>query len=196
MSAHRHSPPARALRLCLSLCLLLPPVVSCSTTTPAYHIEISKSRRSLQLKQENLVVKEYFIAHGQGGAGTKRRLGDGKTPLGHYRVAEFREKSKFHFFILLNYPNLLDAWYGYQNEVIDGADFRNIAAAARQRRAPPQSTGLGGYIGIHGIGETTRHKLDIHRAVNWTEGCIALRNDEIMELKELVTIGTPVIITE
>ena len=59
---------------------------------------------------------------------------------------------------------------------------------------PPQNTRLGGYIGIHGVGEVTREKMKIHRAVNWTDGCIALTNKDINTLRKYVSIGTPVII--
>ncbi len=55
----------------------------------------------------------------------------------------------------LDYPNLNDAWYGYKNKIIDSAEFKKIANAYKQRRIPPQDTELGGFIGIHGIGNTT-----------------------------------------
>ena len=161
-----------------------------------YHIEISKSTRTLLVKNEDEIIKEYAISYGKGGKGTKRRIGDNKTPVGNYRIIDFKSDSKFHFFLQIDYPNLLDAWYGYKNEVIDATDFKKIAIAYKNRSVPPQSTRLGGYIGIHGIGESTEEKLQIHRVHNWTEGCIALRNEEVIELKDLVTIGTKVIISE
>ncbi len=195
-SVHKltHSPVLHAARWCAIVWLGM--VSFKAGTTADYHLEISKSQRLLQLKQAERVIREYAIAHGKGGKGTKRRLGDNRTPQGTYQVVKFKADSKFHFFIMLNYPSLLDAWHGYQDHVIDAVDFKNIATAYKHGHLPPQSTALGGYIGIHGIGETTPEKLEIHRVHNWTEGCIALRNDEILELKELVTIGTRVIISE
>ncbi|MGI9229302.1 MAG: L,D-transpeptidase family protein [Gammaproteobacteria bacterium] len=190
----RHPTAALPGFVCLLLCLTL--TQPAATASPAYHIEISKSQRVLQLKQAETIIKQYHIAYGKGGDGTKKRSGDNKTPLGHYKVVEFKADSKFHFFILLNYPNLLDAWHGYQDQVINAAEFRDIASAHKFEESPPQDTGLGGYIGIHGIGKATKEKLDIHQEHNWTEGCIAMRNNEITELRKMVTIGMPVTITE
>lgn len=159
-------------------------------------IEISKATQELRLLQDNAVIKRFHIAYGRGGSGTKRRLGDNKTPVGIYRIVEFRTDSRFHFFMQLDYPNLLDAWHGYRNELINAGQFRAIAVAYKGGKVPPQDTALGGYIGIHGIGELTNEKLDIHQFNNWTEGCIALKNEEINELREFVTLGTRVIIRE
>ena len=92
----------------------------------------------------------------------------------------------------INYPNLLDAWHGYRNGLISASEFRTIAQAYKNTKMPPQNTALGGYIGIHGLGETNVEKLRIHATQNWTEGCIALKNQEIDELRHYVSIGTPV----
>ena len=47
---------------------------------------------------------------------------------------------------------------------------------------PPQKTRLGGEIYIHGGGTSN----------DWTEGCVALENDEMSVLFEAIPIGTPV----
>lgn len=109
---------------------------------------------------------------------------------------DFRPDSKFHYFMLINYPNLLDAWHGYRDKTITPGEFKQIASAYHYNHMPPQNTALGGYIGIHGIGEVTGKKIKIHERYNWTEGCVALRNEEINELRNYVSIGTRVTITE
>lgn len=159
-------------------------------------LEISRSDQVLRVKQDGETIRHYRIAFGKGGKGSKRIAGDNKTPTGIYRIMEFKSDSKFHYFMQINYPNLTDAWHGYKDRVISARQFRDIAAAYRERELPPQNTMLGGYIGIHGIGPLTREKLKIHDMHNWTEGCIALKNDEINELRRYVSIGTPVLITE
>ena len=172
-------------------------IVLCQAAAAApYSIEISKSDRILVVKQNNKIIKKYNIAHGRGGKGTKIRSGDNKTPTGTYRAIDFKTNSKFHFFIQLNYPNPLDAWRGYRNEVISAAEFKQIIQAYKRKTLPPQSTGLGGYIGIHGIGLMSAEKSRIHEAHNWTEGCIALRNEEVNELKKYIALGTKVVIRE
>ena len=68
-----------------------------------------------------------------------------------------------------------------------------IALAEWQGRPPPHDTPLGGMIGIHGIG---RGSLKVHRDFNWTEGCVALDNQQIHALARYVRVGMRVIIRE
>ena len=161
-----------------------------------YQLLISKSEKLLHVVKGERTVRSFNISLGKGGKGTKRRLGDNKTPIGVYKIMDFKSDSKFHFFMQIDYPNLLDAWYGYKNSVITAKDFKRIAFAFKGRQKPPQNTPLGGYIGIHGLGETTDERLQIHEAMNWTEGCIAMTNSEITTLREYVSIGTRVTIRE
>jgi lipoprotein-anchoring transpeptidase ErfK/SrfK len=50
---------------------------------------------------------------------------------------------------------------------------------------------LGGHIGIHGVG---RGDLRIHQQFDWTQGCIALTNEQIEQLQNLVRVGDRVVI--
>ena len=162
----------------------------------SYDIEIKKSQRLLIVREGEEVRMVYRIAWGRGGPGDKQRLGDRKTPVGSYRVIGFNDRSKFDFFIRLNYPNVKDAFYGLKSAVITRMEFDRIIGALRRNTLPPQDTSLGGAIGIHGIGPETPEKLRIHEKLNWTEGCIALRNEEIHELRPYIRIGTRVVIRE
>lgn len=181
--------------LALTVCFIHPgstPVAAASS----YDIEIKKSQRLLIVREGEEVRKVYRIALGRGGPGNKQRLGDRKTPVGTYRVIGFNDRSKFDFFIRLNYPNVKDAFYGLKSAVIARAEFDRIIGALRRNILPPQDTSLGGAIGIHGIGPETPEKLRIHENLNWTEGCIALKNEEIHELRPYIRIGTRVVIRE
>lgn len=190
-----HSSRARSL-FATALLLLCVAAPDAGATDAPVHLEISKKSRELVVRRGDEVVRRYHAAYGKGGAGTKLKLGDNKTPIGVYRIVEFKSDSRFHFFMQIDYPNLLDAWHGYRRELIDAGQFRAIATAHRDSSVPPQDTALGGYIGIHGIGETSAEKLDVHAFENWTNGCIALTNEEITELRSLVAIGTRVVISE
>lgn len=157
-------------------------------------LEISKSNQELLVRKGDRVIRAYHIAYGRGGRGSKRRYGDNKTPDGIYRIVKFKPDSRFYMFMLLDYPNLSDAWHGYKDRLIDASEFREIAVAYRNHDLPPQNTPLGGYIGIHGIGAVTKEKLRIHKFDNWTEGCIALTNKDIADLRKYVSVGTTVVI--
>ncbi len=180
------------LGLCLALCAL------CSAPSGAapYEIEINKSNRLLIVRAGEEVLQVFRVSVGRGGPGDKQQFGDKRTPTGTYQVVGFNESSRFDYFVRLNYPNVKDAFYGLRNEVISRAEFDGIIGALRAGRLPPQHTRLGGAIGIHGIGEETPEKVHIHDRLDWTEGCIALRNYEIHALRAFLGIGTRVVIKE
>ncbi len=137
-------------------------------------------------------VREVFrdIAIGRGGVGKARR-GDGKTPLGTFRVVRIERDSPFRLFFGLDYPNLDHARRAFRRGIIDRLTLRAIERALRAGRMPPADTPLGGNIGIHGLGRADPH---IHRAFNWTQGCIALTNAQIEALRPWVKLGTRVVI--
>ncbi len=161
-----------------------------------YDIEIKKAERVLILRDGRHVMRTFPIALGRGGKGDKLKIGDNKTPIGTYRIVALNDRSQFDMFLRLNYPNVKDAFYGMKDERITRAEFRAILRALRNGRVPPQDTPLGGSIGIHGIGEETPDKLQIHETLDWTRGCIALRNADLHTLRRFVDIGTRVVIRE
>jgi murein L,D-transpeptidase YafK len=161
-----------------------------------FYLEFDKSERLLRVKANGEVYREYRAASGSGGNGDKTHSGDKHTPEGIYRITEFNDQSKFHLFMRLNYPNVKDAFYGLKAGVISRTEFDRIVDSQRNGRPPPQNTALGGAIGIHGVGYETKRKMRIHEKLDWTSGCIALTNSEINELRQLVSLGTEVVIRE
>jgi len=153
-------------------------------------VDIKSDR--LELRHEGKAVDTFDnIAIGVAGAGIKRKRGDGVTPYGSFRITSINRASKFHIFIGLNYPTTEYATRGLAAGVISQKEFDDITAAEREHRLPPQNTTLGGWIGIHGIGQGS---LEIHKTVNWTDGCVALTNRQIEDLVKLVRPGMLVII--
>ncbi len=175
-------------------CLLFVLCYAADAVAARTWLEVSKSNQELLVRKGDRVIRTYHIAYGRGGNGSKRRFGDNKTPTGIYRIVKFKPDSRFYMFMLLDYPNLSDAWHGYKDRLIDASEFREISVAYRNHELPPQDTPLGGYIGIHGIGTVTKERLRIHEFDNWTEGCIALTNSDIADLKKYVSVGTTVVI--
>lgn len=161
-----------------------------------YDIEVKKAERLLIVRDGGEVREVFPIAWGRGGPGDKRQFGDNKTPVGTYRIIGSNDRSRFDVFYRLNYPNVKDAFYGLKNDVISRSEFDRIVRALHHNELPPQNTALGGAIGIHGLGPETPQKLHIQAKLNWTEGCIALRNSDLHELQPYIDIGTRVVITE
>ena len=130
------------------------------------------------------------IAVGASGVGLKYGRGDKKTPTGVFRVGWINERSKFKTFIGLDYPNLDYAKRALKDGRIDALTYEQIRVAWEYGYTPPQDTPLGGQIGIHGVGQGDPW---IHDAgINWTNGCVALNNYQIMELRSWVRKGTRV----
>ncbi len=161
-----------------------------------FEIHVNKQANSLIVLQGKNIIKQYSISIGRGGVGDKKIVGDKKTPIGEYYVTRLKNSEKFHYFFGLNYPNQKDGLIGYKRKLITLSQFKAIKRASINKVTPPQNTRLGGAIGIHGIGKQTKQKLLIHKNINWTEGCIAVENHEVRELKKYIKIGTLVKITE
>ncbi len=146
----------------------------------------------LLVKRQNKTVRTFEnIAIGRGGAGKYRIRDDGKTPIGEFKVAWIGEDSQFHMFFGLNYPNLERIKRAYHSGEIDRRTYYRIWDALALGEVPPQNTKLGGYLGIHGLGS---RDPDMHRQLNWTQGCIALTNRQIEELSRWLKVGTKVVI--
>ncbi|MEZ5593074.1 MAG: L,D-transpeptidase [Gammaproteobacteria bacterium] len=129
------------------------------------------------------------IALGVRGAGLKQRRGDELTPLGSFQVGWFNRASRFDLFIGLNYPNLEYATLAYYDGRINESTYQRIKRALARGERPPQDTLLGGYIGLHGTGAGDP---EVHENFNWTNGCIALTNEQIHRLARWVKPGTRV----
>lgn len=137
-------------------------------------------------------VRFYDISIGRGGAGLLRTVGDAKTPIGEFRVGWVNQDSRYRLFFGLDFPNLEYATRAYESQLIDSSDYYAIRTAVLEGRTPPQNTRLGGNIGIHGVGREGNR--GIHQSFNWTDGCVALTDEQVEVLAQWVGIGTKVII--
>lgn len=131
------------------------------------------------------------IAIGQNGKARNRVRDDGRTPLGTYRINAIRDSSRFYRFFAFDYPNFADARDAVAAGTIDEETFAAIRRAHEHGRAPPQDTPLGGNLGIHGVGNGDAR---VHEDYNWTDGCVALTNEQIDTLTPYVKPGMIVVI--
>lgn len=131
----------------------------------------------------------YNIAIGSAGAGRKYMSGDNVTPLGTFRIGWVNWHSRFKTFYGLDYPNQDYADRAYRAGLISKLDYDSIRYALAMGATPPQDTLVGGSIGIHGLGQGDPA---VHAQYNWTNGCIALDNQQIDRLSRWVNVGTTV----
>jgi hypothetical protein len=120
--------------------------------------------------------------------GPKRARGDQRMPEGDYRIAGPARPSRFHRFLPIDYPAPADAALALAEARIGRTEHDAIVAAHRAGRMPPQTTALGGHLGFHGEGRRWQGE----GALDWTEGCVALRDADIERLGRLAPPGTPV----
>lgn len=128
-------------------------------------------------------ISRYKIALGAEPEGHKVQEGDERTPEGLYKINYKKQDSKFHLALQISYPNKQDK------------------AKAKKLGVDP-----GGSIMIHGLPNNLEKWLagypsylqnwimnggtKYHSLINWTDGCIAVTNNEIEEIWELVDWGT------
>ncbi|MGB0867094.1 MAG: L,D-transpeptidase family protein [Granulosicoccaceae bacterium] len=142
---------------------------------------------------EHPVVYYKNVAWGSGGIGLKQRQGDEVTPVGSFRVRWINRDSKYRLFFGFDYPNPSYANQGLRSGALTPQQHNKIVRAWEREQIPPQTTAIGGSLGIHGLG---RANPEVHAVANWTNGCIALNNTQIEHLAGLISVGTRVVITQ
>ncbi|MCW3127600.1 MAG: L,D-transpeptidase catalytic domain [Bacteroidetes bacterium] len=142
-------------------------------------VYISKLSHTLTLKIDTVTLKEYYCVFGGNPYSDKKYEGDQCTPEGVFHVLSKYPHSDWEKFIWIDYPN---------NE-----SWRKFETNKQQGKLPPNAT-IGGSIGIHGV---PNHRSDlIDNTINWTLGCISLRDEDVNEIYNYVSAGTEVIITK
>jgi murein L,D-transpeptidase YafK len=147
-------------------------------------IVVKKSARRLLLYSGNKLVRTYRVGLGPNPVGDKVREGDRRTPEGDFYIFTRNSKSAFYLSLGLSYPNAAHAKRGLRDGLITSAQYDEIMRALQAKRRPPQNTALGGDIYIHGNGARS----------DWTWGCVALENEDIRELFDVVKVGMTVTI--
>ncbi len=150
-------------------------------------IDVDTSAHTLSVMQGDTIQTVFKnVAIGRYGTTWSKMTKDDKTPLGRFRVGWVNERSRYYRFFGLNYPNLDTAKRALDENRINEETWLSILEAKSMGKTPPQNTPLGGHIGIHGIGRGDR---EIHHEYNWTNGCIALTNEQIDQLGKWIRPG-------
>jgi murein L,D-transpeptidase YafK len=147
-------------------------------------IVVKKAERRLFLYDGTKLVKKYRVGLGLSPKGDKVRQGDRRTPEGDFYIFTRNDKSAFYLSLGVSYPNAAHADRGLRDGLISKSQHDAIMRALKLKKTPPQNTALGGDIYIHGRGASS----------DWTWGCVALEDDDIRELFDVTSVGTPVTI--
>ena len=146
-----------------------PPALPIHAGQSIEKVLVLKSARKLQLISDGKPIKTYRISLGKQPKGPKMREGDKRTPEGLYWVDWRKKSDKFNLAMHINYPNVSDA------------------ATARREGVNP-----GSMIMIHGTPDSEENPEDLFHTLDWTDGCIAMKNYEMREVWNLVQDGTMV----
>ncbi len=131
-------------------------------------------RKMLLCNRYGVPIKKFYVSLGRNPAGKKEKEWDGKTPEGFYFIEWRNRFSDFYLSLKISYPNFEDKLNAY----VKGYN-------------------PGDYVMIHGFPNWAflyPWYQKILKYTDWTNGCIAVSNEEIKEIWDLVDDFTPIII--
>ena len=135
----------------------------------ADRVLVRKSERRLYLMRGTDVLRAYKVSLGLNPGGAKERAGDFRTPEGNYRLTRRNSRSDFFLSIQVSYPNDADIKHARRN----GWD-------------------TGGSIMIHGLPNQLKHTPTYYEKSDWTDGCIAVSNSDMLEIWLLTADNAPI----
>jgi L,D-peptidoglycan transpeptidase YkuD (ErfK/YbiS/YcfS/YnhG family) len=136
---------------------------------PVERVVVYKSKRRMELIRQNQVIRRYSVRLGIKPVGAKEFEGDYKTPEGEYRLDWRTASSRFFLAVHVTYPNSQD-----------------VSHAQKYHRS------AGSAIMVHGLPNPLKNPLDYYRQTDWTDGCIALSNEDMVEFWMLTQNNTPI----
>lgn len=143
------------------------------TLSPHYEkadsLLIVKSERKLYLLKEGEVLRDFDIALGLMPEGPKQREGDFRTPEGLYYLDARNPNSDYFLSLHISYPNPQDL------------------ARARSQDVEP-----GGQIMIHGQPNEPKYSESRYENWDWTDGCVAVSNSDMVDIWLMTEEGTPI----
>lgn len=155
--------------LALALGLNAPVADPAASFFSADQVVVRKAARRLELLRGDQVVASYRVALGLDPNGPKQREGDFRTPEGRYALVRRNPNSDFFLSIQISYPS------------------ENDMRQARRYGWQP-----GGQIMIHGLPNTLRHPAEYYETRDWTDGCIAVSNADMVEIWLMTRHDTPI----
>jgi len=156
-------------------------------------IVINRNTFELSLYSDTILVKKYRAVFGRNPQ-QKSSANDNATPIGTYKICEIFSTHNYWKLFKLSYPNLEDVEAGLANGSINQDEYEKLRFDNNYGNCVSASTKLGGNVGIHGIGELNFIFKNLPFVFNWTDGSIAVSNENIDELYNIVTKGTEVVI--
>lgn len=135
----------------------------------ADRVVVEKAERKLHLMKGGEPFRTFDIALGIEPEGDKREEGDNRTPEGLYWLDLRNPDSDYFLSIRISYPNAADR------------------RAARRMGVDP-----GGQIMIHGQPNSPTWSPAYYRQTDWTNGCIAVSNSDMIDIWLMTPARVPI----
>ncbi|MEO6682663.1 MAG: L,D-transpeptidase [Ginsengibacter sp.] len=148
-------------------------------TQSRYHIVISKKTYELKVYDSEGWFATYPCVFGSNDLTDKLMEGDKRTPEGTYKVIYKKQKAKWAYELMLDYPTEAN---------------RKKFNERKAKGIIPQQARIGGGIAIHATRPQEEWTVDHFQ--NWTDGCISLKYNEARDLFSYIDVGTMVTITK
>jgi murein L,D-transpeptidase YafK len=158
----------KSLIVVLSL-LLAPGLLHAGEFPRADLVVVEKDARKLHLLREGEIFKTFRIALGIRPVGDKLKEGDFKTPEGRYYLDRKNPDSDYFLSIRISYPDPRD-----------------------RREAQALGVDPGGAIMIHGQPNVPTRSEAYYRTQDWTNGCIAVSNSDMIDIWLMTGENTPI----
>ncbi len=158
------------------------------------NIIVDRRTYTLNLYEDTVLIKSYRANFGRNLRDKKKLANDGATPVGEYKICSITADPVYYKFLKLNYPNLDDAVEALRKSLITQREFNEIKFEFYYEDCISADTPLGGNIGIHGLGRLNAIFRNLPFVYNWTDGSIAISNENLDELLTVIKKGTKVVI--
>jgi murein L,D-transpeptidase YafK len=138
---------------------------------------VDKTNYLVSLIYKRKRIRQYRAVFGPDRLKDKMKEGDRCTPEGWFKVVSKKEHSNWQKFILIDYPN--EKSYEKFNE-------------RKQDGLIPSGAQIGGSVGIHGTFTSGVKMVDW--GVGWTDGCIAMKPEDINDFYQFIWPGTRILV--
>ena len=163
-------------------------------TLSSANLLVDRKTFSLILYEDTVFIKSYRVSFGRNLTDKKKLVDDGATPVGIYKICSITDDEMYHKFLRINYPNLDDAAEALRKSLITQKQYNQIKFEFYYEECVDPSPVLGGNIGIHGIGRLNSIFKNLPFVYNWTDGSIAMSNEDLDEILTVISTGTNVVI--
>ena len=155
---------------CLIVFLFLVlPTADAASVQKADAVLVIKSEKRLYLLNKGRRFASFRVTFGADPVGHKQAQGDEKTPEGQYILDYKNSNSQFYKSIHISYPNAED-----------------------RKNARRLGVNPGGDIMIHGQANGYGWASPVMQWFSWTDGCVALSDNDMDKVWSAVDPGTPI----